>query len=142
MITADTSVLVAAFASWHDAHEVAAEAVGPDLRIVAHAALETYSVLTRLPAPHRIPPAVARRFLQESFSTEWLQPFTETYPALIGTMADAGLAGGSVYDALIGATAVAHDAMLYTLDHRALRVYELFGVSVTVLATKSNKGQT
>lgn len=51
MIALDTSVAIAVFASWHEAHSVAVEAIGPSPRLPAHAAIETFSVLTRLPAP-------------------------------------------------------------------------------------------
>ena len=50
MITADTSVLVAGFASWHESHAAAREALRC-ARVVAHSLVETYSVLTRLPPP-------------------------------------------------------------------------------------------
>ncbi len=50
MIVADTSVLVAAPASWQESHAVARAAL-PGARLVGHCAVETYSVLTRLPPP-------------------------------------------------------------------------------------------
>jgi hypothetical protein len=48
---ADTSVVVAAFASWHEHHLRARKALDGGLQMIDHCALETYSVLTRLPAP-------------------------------------------------------------------------------------------
>ncbi|MEX2240756.1 MAG: PIN domain-containing protein [Burkholderiales bacterium] len=53
MIAADTSVVVAAFASWHEGHAAALRALGRGVRVPAHVLLESYSVLTRLPPPHR-----------------------------------------------------------------------------------------
>ena len=50
MIAADTSVLVATFASWHESHPAAREAPR-GARLVAHRVVETHPVLTRL--PHR-----------------------------------------------------------------------------------------
>jgi uncharacterized protein with PIN domain len=47
----DTSVVVAAFASWHEAHAAAARVVADRPDLVAPAALEAYAVLTRLPPP-------------------------------------------------------------------------------------------
>lgn len=49
MIAADTSVVVAAFASWHEGHESALVALARRPRLPGHVALESYSVLTRLP---------------------------------------------------------------------------------------------
>ncbi len=49
MKVADTSLVVAAFASWHEKHEPARSALDQGLALVDHCALETFSVLTRLP---------------------------------------------------------------------------------------------
>lgn len=51
MTAVDTSLVVAAFASWHERHEAARRAMDGGVRLIEHCALETYSVLTRLPAP-------------------------------------------------------------------------------------------
>jgi predicted nucleic acid-binding protein len=47
---------------------------------------------------------------------------------LNGVVAD-GIAGGGVYDALVGATVRAAGATLLTFDRRAARTYEAMGVS-------------
>ena len=47
MKAADTSVVIAAFASWHEKHEAARRALDEGLRLIEHCSLETYSVLTR-----------------------------------------------------------------------------------------------
>ena len=52
--TCDTSVLVPALLSWHPAHEECRAAVVEVAVLPSHVFLETYSVLTRLPAPHRV----------------------------------------------------------------------------------------
>ena len=67
-IAADTSVLVASFASWHEHHGLAAAAIAKVNAVVAHCLLETFSVLTRLPAPHRMTAKVVSTFLDKSFS--------------------------------------------------------------------------
>ena len=59
MIALDTSVAVATFGAWHELHEVARAALTTDSRLTAHTALETYSVLTRLPEPFRADPVTA-----------------------------------------------------------------------------------
>ena len=45
----DSSVVIAAFASWHEHHAIARKAMTARPRLIAHAAVESYSVLTRLP---------------------------------------------------------------------------------------------
>jgi predicted nucleic acid-binding protein len=49
----DTSVIVAAFSEWHEFHVLALEACHGDPHVPAHAYMETYSVLTRMPDPFR-----------------------------------------------------------------------------------------
>ncbi|MGH2853907.1 MAG: hypothetical protein ACRDLF_06920, partial [Solirubrobacteraceae bacterium] len=55
-VTPDSSVVIAAFASWNRHHEAAVEALGDARDLVAHVELESYSVLTRLPEPFRAQP--------------------------------------------------------------------------------------
>ncbi len=45
----------------------------------------------------------------------------------------AGIAGGSVYDALVGATAIEHQIKLATRDQRAVATYRALQVDVEVL---------
>jgi hypothetical protein len=53
--TCDTSVLIAALAQWHPAHEAARRTVVARMQALpAQRVLECYSVLTRLPSPHRV----------------------------------------------------------------------------------------
>ena len=65
MIAADTSVVVAAFASWHESHGVAARALRPGIRLIAQCAVESYSVLTRLPGDLRLAATDAARLIAE-----------------------------------------------------------------------------
>lgn len=62
MIAVDTSAVIAGFAAWHELHREARRALGGNPRLPGHAALESYSVLTRLPAPHRAPSAVVTQY--------------------------------------------------------------------------------
>jgi predicted nucleic acid-binding protein len=130
---ADTSVVVAAFASWHSSHEAARRVLDGGLRLIEHCALETYSVLTRLPAPHRTSGIVVREFLQARFPQPFLRLSAPAYRELVLALADAGIGGGAAYDALVAATAAHCDAELVTCDRRALPVYERFGVRTRVL---------
>jgi predicted nucleic acid-binding protein len=53
--------------------------------------------------------------------------------ALLAKLSDVGIAGGSVYDALVGAAAAEHRLPLATRDRRALETYRALGVDVELL---------
>lgn len=132
---ADTSVAVALIVADHTFHEATVEAVDDRrLGLAGHAAFETFSVLTRLPVPARRPPAVVAKLLVANFpETRHLSPGRAN--ALVEQLGDAGIAGGSVYDALVAATAVEHDLVLVTRDARALDTYRAAGASIELLPT-------
>lgn len=129
----DTSVAVAAFASWHEKHAAARGLVADGVALVDHCALETYSVLTRLPPPSRVDPAMAREYLATQFAGPLLRLSAGAYRRFILGLAAAGVSGGAVYDALVAATALAHGTELLSCDRRALAVYERYGVTVRLL---------
>lgn len=132
MRVADTSVVVAAFASWHELHSPARAAIASGVRLITHVAVEAYSVLTRLPPPYRLAPEPVNRYLRETFTTDWLQlPPGET-ATLLALLSEAGMGGGAVYDGLIGLVAARHDATLLSFDRRARPIYELCGAQVEV----------
>ena len=135
MIAADTSVVVAALAGWHEAHDVAwaAVAAAGRVRLPAHCLLEAYSVLTRLPPPHRMDPRSVRHLLLASFGEAPLTLGGEAHAALLDELVDAGVSGGATYDALIGVTAASHGALLLTRDARAVRIYAALGVRVQMV---------
>jgi predicted nucleic acid-binding protein len=130
---ADTSVVIAAFASWHENHEAARRALDSGLRLVEHCALETYSVLTRLPPPHRASGEVVRDFLTARFPQPFLRLSEDAYKDFILGLPDQGVTGGAAYDALVAATAAGCEAELITCDRRALPVYERYGVRAQLL---------
>jgi predicted nucleic acid-binding protein len=101
--------------------------------LIEHCALETYSVLTRLPPPHRTAGAVVRDFLQARFSAPFLRLSASGYKNFIQGLPDHGVTGGAAYDALVAATAADNGAELVTCDRRALPVYERYGVRTQVL---------
>lgn len=131
MIALDSSVVVASFGAWHEHHEPARKTLSEDPRLPAHAALEAYSVLTRLPDPFRAEPAVVAEFLRRTFLTARLQAAADGLPE---RLAGIGICGGAVYDALIAFTAAAAGAELLTLDRRALLTYERCQVRARLLA--------
>lgn len=131
----DTSVVVAAFASWHEFHGLAALVLQGGPGLPAQSALETYSVLTRLPPPHRAPPLVVRDFLTANFARPYLSLEPDAFARLIDELADHGIVGGAAYDALIGAIARDAGGTLVTCDRRARLTYERIGISVEYLAS-------
>lgn len=132
-MTPDASVIVAASAPWHGRHGEAARAVRGLADLVAHAELEAYSVLTRLPEGFRaVAPAVAQ-YLAERFPGRRMSLDEPERATLVSRLAGEGIAGGAVYDALIALTARAHDRELLTLDARAVGVYERLGARFVLL---------
>lgn len=120
-------MIVAAFARWHARHDAAREALSGVTDLVAHAELEAYSVLTRLPAPHRAPSKVVADFLRQRFPGSRLALPSRDRLRLVPDLASRDLTGGAVYDALIAATAMAHEYELLTCDRRASTVYRTVG---------------
>ena len=101
---------------------------------MAHAELEAYSVLTRLPAPFRTEPAIAAEYLRRRFSGSRIVLPAAQRRSLVSRLAAAGVAGGKTYDALIGATAREAGRELITCDRRALAVYERVGARFLLIA--------
>jgi hypothetical protein len=126
-------VAVAAFASWHEAHAAASRALRPTAGIVAHAAIESYSVLTRLPPPHRASGDVVAEFLRRRFASRWIGLSVEDQRDILASFPSLGITGGATYDALIGAAAAREKATLLSCDERALIVYAAVGADVDLL---------
>jgi predicted nucleic acid-binding protein len=129
----DSSVIVAGFASWHESHPVARDILDGEPSVVGHALLEAFSVLTRLPAPHRSPAAVVREFLGARFTAAPLVLDGAEMRDFVLDLDRLRLTGGAVYDALIGRTAVSRGVDLATLDGRARRIYDIVGCNVHLL---------
>jgi len=129
----DTSVAVALLVWSHEHHErVRAWARGRELRLSGHAAVETYSVLTRLPGDARLTAADAIAVMDENFGA----PLTLTPGAAASThreLASHGIAGGATYDGLVALAARQHGARLATRDARARGTYEAVGVAVELV---------
>jgi hypothetical protein len=117
----------------HEHHVRTLEALG-DRRtgLAGHAAFETFSVLTRLPPPARRTPDVVTRLMAQNFPRNCYLS-EEGATALLERLAQAGIAGGSVYDALVGAAAAEHGIVLATRDRRALDTYRQLDVAVEFL---------
>lgn len=135
MIAVDSSVVVAAFATWHEHHEAAIRTMGTEPMIADHALLEGYAVLTRLPSPHRAPTGIVVTYLELVFpSDRVLTPPHGVITTLPRRCYEAGLGGGATYDALIGLTCADAGAELVTLDLRSLRNLQALGVPARLAA--------
>lgn len=137
MIAVDSSVAIAAFGDWHALNELARQVLDDGAAIPAHALLETYSVLTAFPPPHRAPPTVVDRWLDDRFTGVLAPPAPEALRHLVHRLASAGYIGGASYDALVALTAAQADAVLVTADTRAAAVYDFIGVEVRNLVAPS-----
>ena len=129
MIAVDTSVVVAGLASWHEAHPAARAALAQRPRLPAHVALEAYSVLTRLPPPHRFPARLVTELIAAHFPGAPLTLPGRQQASLIALAVERGITGGAIYDALVAATAKHSNATLLTRDLRAIPVYERLGAA-------------
>jgi predicted nucleic acid-binding protein len=103
------------------------------VRLIEHCALETYSVLTRLPPPHRCAGVVVRDFIRARFRQPFLRLDVAKYREFVMQLPEHDVSGGAAYDALVAATAAACGADLVTCDRRAAAVYESYGVRTTFL---------
>lgn len=129
----DTSVAVPLLVVSHVAHEhVAGWARSRSLVLSGHALAETYSVLTRLPGDGRLSSADAVTLIDARFA-EAISLEPAQLREIHRTLAQRGIAGGAVYDGLVGAAANAHGLVLATRDARARATYEAVGASVEIL---------
>jgi predicted nucleic acid-binding protein len=131
LILPDSSVVVAALAPWHPAHETAREAIGgAQSRLIAHVAFETASVLSRMPEGRRVAAPLVVEALLAGFPKPWLSLDGDRTRVALQRAVVAGLRGGALYDALIAATAAHHGGQLVSADRRARRTYDALDVDV------------
>ena len=112
----DTSVAIPLVVADHEHHRAVVDAVGnKTLGLAGHAAFETFSILTRLPPPARRSPRVVGRLIAQNFP---MSRYLSDHAAaeLLARLGALGVAGGAVYDALVGAAAVEHGLTLLTRD--------------------------
>jgi predicted nucleic acid-binding protein len=129
----DTSVLVAAHLAQHPRHDAALAAVNDTVDSVpAHALLECYSVLTRLPGADRLDGRAVAASLQVLELVPLALPARQ-HIRTIELLAGAGIHGGAVYDGLVAATARHHGCTLVSLDRRARATYDVVGVRYTIV---------
>lgn len=132
-VLVDTSAALALAQRENPFHLAARARLGTCRRgMSGHAAVELLSVLTRLPPPHRLSPVAALRLEETNFPDSRFLSATDTRD-LLREFADTGLAGGALYDGLVGAAARKHKLPLVTCDRRAEPTYRLLGVNYELL---------
>jgi toxin FitB len=129
----DTSIAVALLVKDHEAHSVCRAAIrGLDLGLAGHAIFETMSVISRLPGSSRRSTSLVLRAVTESFpNSHYLS--AERTRDVATAVADLGIGGGAVYDALVCAAAIEAGCRLMTRDTRALPTYQSLGAQIIVV---------
>ena len=137
----DTSCLVAAISSWHEHHERTRAELdrrsnrGDQLVLAAHSLAETYSVLTRVPAPHRLRGRDALATIEANWGATPTVHLTgaETLAALREAVR-LGTVGGRIYDTLIAQAAL--KALADAILTWNLRDFALFTPHIRVEAPR------
>jgi predicted nucleic acid-binding protein len=130
---ADSSIAIAALLDGHPAHDDAADALATCKTTIAHGAIETYSVLTRLPPPNQADATTTAELLAERLPSTFAALSSSEHSKAAKRLAGAGVRGGATYDGLIAFTALEHDLELITRDKRAERTYRALGVPYQLL---------
>lgn len=129
----DTSAAIALLDEAHPGYAATyRETRGLILGLAGHAMFETYSVLTRLPGEKRLGAGTAAHLIAHEFPGSAALPPAEFDDALT-RLAAAGIAGGSVYDGLVGLAAQAAGIQLLSRDRRAAPIYAVLGVAFRLL---------
>lgn len=129
----DTSALVAAMVEGHPLHERSlawlekARRGALEYVVAAHSLAELYAVLSSYPTRPRLTPGVAARLVHDNVAAVAnVVPLNAAdYAAVVRAVAELGLSGGVVYDALVAQAARKTNAeRLLTLNPRDfLRVW-------------------
>ncbi|MEI2777770.1 MAG: PIN domain-containing protein [Tetrasphaera sp.] len=130
----DSSVALALIIPEHEARLAAlARTRGLNLGLSGHAVFETFSVLTRLPPPHRLSAHVARIVIERDFpATVHLDP--DSAIRALSRLESSGIVGGAVYDGLVALAAASHQVLLLSADRRAAATYASLGIAFELLA--------
>lgn len=133
-VACDTSAAIPLLVRSHPEHTVVRGHFRARRPVLTHQSLaETYSVLTRLPADARVTPQDAVRLIESRFG-EPLGPDTQAMSDLPHVLAEVGVAGGAVYDALVALAARHGQVPLVTRDARALGTYAAISVDLELIA--------
>ena len=106
-IAVDSNVVIAALLSWHQHHEQALRALQEALNnsavVPVHVILESFSVLTRLPSPHRLSAQDAGRLLVNTFRghAKMIGFGPSDLWQLVDLLVERDVSGGTTYDGVI-----------------------------------------
>ena len=137
----DSSCMVPALSPTHPHHARAVAALdrhvsaGDEMIVVAHTLLETYSVLTRMQPPHRVPASLALSAIEDTFFTHGtiVALRHDQYVSLLYDLVNGGTVGGQVYDAAIVACArQAGASVILTFNERHFQRFAGNGLSIEV----------
>jgi predicted nucleic acid-binding protein len=109
----DINILVAGLLVDHGRHQVCRSwldrAKNNEFQplLSVHSLAEAYSVLTRLPVPHRLSPQTVERILHENLhSFERIALSASDYETVLADVVRLGITSGGIFDALIGRAAI------------------------------------
>ena len=135
----DTNVIVAAVSALHAHHEPALSVLqairkrGDDLVIPAPALVESYSVLTRLPRPHRLAPAMAAMLLSTNFQhgARVVALEGEMMWTFMSALPERAVRGGLSYDAHVAECALkGRTTVLLTFNTRHFERFESTSMTI------------
>lgn len=133
VVGVDTSVAIPLLVQTHRAHSTVVDWWGGrSVALSGHALVETFSVLTRLPGDIRLTPVDAAQLLSTRFAAPLLLD-SDDAAQLPSLLADFGVAGGAVYDAIVGLAAARNHCSLATRDARAQLTYAAVGVDIELV---------
>ncbi len=133
VVGVDTSVAIPLLVQTHRAHSTVVDWWGGrSVALSGHALVETFSVLTRLPGDIRLTPVDAAQLLSTRFAAPLLLD-SDDAAQLPGLLADFGVAGGAVHDAIVGLAAARNHCLLATRDARAQVTYAAVGVDIELV---------
>ncbi len=138
-IALDSSYLIALLCDWHAQHQRTLRSYQDwqhrqaQFILPVHAILECYSVLTRIPAPYRLPPDVAGQTMEDNFKRTALIAGLRAGGAWerIEGLSRLGLGGGQVYDAVVAwCAADAGATVLLTWNEKHFRALGLADLEI------------
>jgi predicted nucleic acid-binding protein len=136
-LTCDTSVVVAGLSDWHADHRSCRSGLLRIDWLAAHVFAESVSVLSRLSHGRAVSVGDAVGLVRQLADGRIRQLRGDRYLLALTALGSAGIGGGAVYDAIMGATAREHDATILTLDRKAQRTYLAVGASFDMLGERA-----
>ena len=129
----DTSAAVALCSADHIAHLQVIAAIGDrPAGLAGHAWFETFSVLTRLPAPQRRQAAEVLDLLEHNLPNSVFVDAVDQ-SRFTKELRDLPISGGAIYDGLVGLAARSSGLPLLSRDRRASMTYLSLGIVVEFL---------